>query len=477
MTQLKKFLSMKIIFIIFQIIFISLFSFCNLTQETRSPWITMYLPSYYQDNSGELFVQLTDEDFNKITLFSHHGPYVNKDGSFNYYPTRYTDIKGKKAVDIAHSHNIPILLCIVSWKEYLITIKTDSSRTALVTNTVRLMDKIGYDGVDVDLEPVVHPGMPEIAENNSDYILFVHELYDSLQTRESTLLGRKPMLITAVNGVAAAALSQIYTLYDQINLMTYDMSQPWEGWPVWHDAAIYDTGYRFPDVGDLHSSSVELDVMKCLDRGIPCNKIGIGMSSDAFQWKGGDGTSTGGATEPLQQWTAPPKWSRFTYKHMMEKIYQPEYYRWDDQAKMSYLSIDREDSAEDEFWSYNDERSCFEKMNYVLQNRLGGVIIWEIGAGYLSSLSDNKHLPQLDALYRTKTGWSGPSVYTLTVENGNGSGSYEPGTIIPIKSKSQSKKDVFNAWIGASSCIADTQASVTHFVMPDSSVTIRATFR
>jgi chitinase len=87
---------------------------------------------------------------------------------------------------------------------------------------------------------------------------------------------------------------------------------------------------------------------------------------------------------------------------MMSNVYKKEYYRWDDNAKMSYLSIDKPGSEEDEFWSYNDERSCNEKMKYVKENGLGGVIIWEIGNGYLNDKTVENHLPQLDAIYKAK---------------------------------------------------------------------------
>lgn len=440
------------------------------------PWITMYLPSYYQNEDGSLIVKLNNNDFEKITHLSHHGPYVNKDGSFNYAPTHYSDIKGKKAVEIAHSHNIPILLCIVSWKEYLNTIETKEGRHTLVKNTIDLMDRLGYDGVDIDLEPVVHPSIPEISKDNNNYILFVKELYDSLQQRENPLLQRKPLLTTAVNGVAGMVLSQIYELYDQINLMTYDMSQPWEGWPVWHDSAIKNVDFPFPDVGDLHSPSVELDVKKCTSRGIPNSKIGIGVSGDAFQWKGGKGTAFGGSTEPLQTWTTAPTWIRFGYKDMMENVFKKEYYRWDDKAKMSYLSIDNEGSENDEFWSYNDERSCFEKMNYVKENGLGGVIIWEIGNGYLKDQPADQHLPQLDALYRAKINLEYPIVYKLEILDGTGTGEYEPGTIVKIiAAKSDGK--IFANWDGDVNYISDVKAPATTLIMPKMNVMLKAIFK
>jgi chitinase len=359
------------------------------------PWVTGYLPSYHQSPDGNIHI-LLESDYQKLTHLSHHGPYVNPDGSFNYEPTCFSDLKSVKAVAQAHQQGVPILLCIVGWyDQYIEAINDSLSRTRLIKNVLKLVDLSGYDGVDVDLEPVMSAYIPAIVKGNPHYIQFVNQLYDSLSERTSPLLKRSLLLTAPMNGYAGPVFAQIYEKFDQINLMTYDLVSPDWGFPVWHDSPIYSAGYM---ISGKPAPSVQGEVQKCLDAGVPPEKIGIGVSCDAFRWKGGTGTPKGGATAPRQQWLQAPSWTRFAYKDMLTQYYRPEYYRWDAAAKMSYLSIDRDHSANDEFWSFNDEKSCQAKVEFVKENRLGGLIIWELGSGYVASQSIGKRLPQLNAI-------------------------------------------------------------------------------
>ncbi len=359
-------------------------------------WVTGYLPSYYQSNSGAIDF-LTASDYAKLTHLSHHGPYVNPDGSFNYQPTSFSDVKAQKAVQQAHQHGVPILLCIVAWyDQYIEAINDSLSRNRLINNTLGLVDRAGYDGVDVDLEPVMSAYIPGIVNGNPYYVQFIRQLYDSLQVRTSPQLNR-PLLLTApMNGYAGPVFYQLHDKFDQINIMTYDMVSPDWGFPVWHDSPVFSGGYT---IAGRPAPSVQGEVQKCLAAGVPAAEVGIGVSCDAFRWKGGSGTPTGGVTAPRQQWLQKPSWTRFAYKDLMANFYRAEYYRWDDAAQMSYLSIDRDGSANDEFWSFNDEKSCKAKVEFIKQNHLGGLIIWELGSGYLASQPVGKRLPQLDAIH------------------------------------------------------------------------------
>lgn len=374
-------------------------------------WVTGYLPSYHQSGSGAVDF-LTAEDYGKLTHLSHHGPYVNPDGSFNYQPTQFSDSKAEKAVRLAHQHNVTILLCIVAWyDQYIEAINDEQSRNRLIMNTLRLVDRAGYDGVDVDLEPVMSQYIPGITRDNPHYIRFIEQLYDSLQTRVSPLLNRPLLLTAAINGYAGPVFSILHEKFDQINIMTYDLVSPDWGFPVWHDSAVYSAGFM---ISGRPAPSVETEVQKCLNAGVPAAKLGIGISCDAFRWKGGTGTPTGGVTAPRQQWIKAPTWTRFSYRELITSYYRQEYYRWDDDAKISFLSIDREGASNDEFWSYNDERSCREKVEFVRRKGLGGVIIWELGSGYLPTQPSGRRLPQLSAVHEAI---ATPSRIELDIEN------------------------------------------------------------
>jgi chitinase len=407
-------LGLGLIYFYFLLMIILIFAlFNNSLASGDSLWVTGYIVAASQSPDGNLTI-LSASDYDKVTHLSHHGPYVNQDGSFDYAPTVFSNIKAIKAVEKAHLNGVPIMLCIVSFLSYREAINDSISRNNLINNTLNLVDLAGYDGVDVDLEPVMSPYVPGIQNGNPDYIRFVSQLYDSLQVRTSSLLGR-PLLLTApMNGYAGPVFAQVYEKFDQINIMTYDMVSPEWGFPVWHDSPVFSDGYI---ISGKPAPSIEGEVSTCLSSGVPADKVGIGVSFDAFRWKGGTGTTTGGATAPRQHWITAPSWTRFSYKDMMNAgYYNQQYYRWDDGAKMSYMSIDNTGSANDEFWSYNDERSCIEKVKFVQQHNMGGVIIWELGSGYISSNPAGNKIPQLNAIYEAKTN-------PLAVEHNN---NYKP---------------------------------------------------
>lgn len=365
--------------------------------QNCNKWMLGYLCSYHQAPNGDAS-WLSAYDMSRLTHIGHHGFYLYGDGSLDYNANGMTHEKMLGAVQHAHAHGKPIVVSVVSWISYLNILSTPENRTRCINQLLQVMDTYGYDGIDVDLEPVMSPYVAGMQYDNPVYRAFVNQLYDSLSTRYNAFLGRQPLLVAAVNSYAAPALKQLENQLDQMNIMTYDMTNGWTDYNnfTWHDSPVFDYGNNLPCVHSM--------VNEMLAQGIAPGKIGIGVSADAFRWQGGSGTSTGGVTAPMQYYTSTPSWTRFSYAQMMQYVYQQAYYRWDNVAKMSYLSIDMPNNADDQFWSYNDEASCQAKAQYVLDHNLGGIIMWELYSGMLSWASFTNHIPQLTATYNTLCG-------------------------------------------------------------------------
>ncbi len=340
----------------------------NAESQNTNKWILGYFPFYHQDDNGDA-LWFNNYDFDRVTHLSHHGPYINDDGTLNYRPTKVSNKKMEEAVKLCHQHNRPILLSVVSWISYMNVIKDPNKRTVLINSLLNLLDTYGYDGIDVDLEPIMSRRVDGMQTSNPNYVSFVNELYAELQKRDNAFLGRKPLLVCAANAYGAPALVQLQDKFDMINLMTYDFTNTWPDDKTWHDGAVYSNGNTYSSTGE-ELPSVENVVKYCLERGILPSKLGIGISFDAFQWKGGSGTPTGGVTAPLQHFTTRPSWTRFSYTEFMNNFYNQGIFHWDKAAQMSYLSLDKPNNADDQFWSYNDENSCRAKSKYVLDNNL-----------------------------------------------------------------------------------------------------------
>ncbi|MDH3252051.1 MAG: glycosyl hydrolase family 18 protein, partial [Ignavibacteria bacterium] len=149
--------------------------------------------------------------------------------------------------------------------------------------------------------------------------------------------------------------------------------------------------------GDLLPSA-DGTVNRYLTAGVPASKLGIGIDFYGYVWSGGTGTSTGGVTKPRQAWTTPPiVRDNVAYSAIMDS-YGTYPARYDSIPQAVYISIDAPADEDDRFVSFDNEKTVFAKAAYVRQKQLGGVILWELGAGYRPGLPPAQRDPLLQAV-------------------------------------------------------------------------------
>lgn len=85
---------------------------------------------------------------------------------------------------------------------------------------------------------------------------------------------------------------------------------------------------------------------------------------------------------------------------MLDDYYSRRYEKWDRKASVPYQSYRRARGEWDcGFISYENDRSIEEKMEFVLDHKLGGAMIWNIGTGYLPEERRSKRHPYLKAAW------------------------------------------------------------------------------
>ena len=254
---------------------------------------------------------------------------------------------------------------------------SSANLSTFISNTVNFMTSRGYDGIDLDWEPLD-------ASDATQFSNLVNGLRAMLNSNSP-----RPLLTAAIASppTPASLIASLAAQFDQINLMTYDLSGPYPGWVTWFNAPIYDGGYRFPSTGGLVPSTDGM-VSSVIAAGVPSSKLGIGIAFYGWVWSGGAGTSTGGVALPRQSWTTAPSTTQVAYNGIMSSYYQPGLYRWDTNAQAAYLTIDNSGAAADMFISYDDERTCQTKVSYARNRRLGGVMIWELAQDHHAGQPD-----------------------------------------------------------------------------------------
>jgi chitinase len=328
-------------------------------------WNSAYYAGWMQD-----YLPAEQVDFTAMTHVIHFAVVPRTDGSLDSATNAVSFANSTDVVTRAHAAGVKVLISVggedsaPGFRGATIA----ANRPRFVTNLVKFVTSRGYDGVDVDWEPLDAPDV-------GLYSNLVNDLRVALNA-----ITPRPLLTAAV-GSQPALLASLQGRFDQINLMTYSFSGAYSGWVTWFNAPIYDGGYRFPSTGELVPSADGV-VSNFLAHGVAASKLGIGISFYGCVWSGGSGTSTGGAALPRQSWKVPPKVTDIAYSAIMSTYYQPQLYFWDTNTQSAYLSIDQPGSANDKFISYDDPRACRAKVAYVKQRGLGGLIIWELGGGY-----------------------------------------------------------------------------------------------
>lgn len=337
-------------------------------------WITAYLASYAHyvppDNQGSMPTDAIDWDaFTHLTYFSLT---AQPDGSLSgiAYGNTMKPNEVREIVSTGHQNGVPVLICIGGWGNYngFSQAIRSGSRSNFVNNIINIVREWGFDGVDVNMEPI------QSADWNN-YITFVNELYNRLQSLQTPMLS-KPLMTAAVHW-KPDLISRVQDKFDQINIMTYNLSGAWTGWVTWHNSPLNnDNGYKFPGY-ETTLPSVNKDIDEYMGAGIPAQKLGMGIDFYGYVWSG--------VSQPKEEWNdnnPPHVEAEVPYSRIMNQYYQPGYYRWDESAQASYLSI--EEWGRKQFVSYDDERSIQVKFDLLRQRNLGGVIIWELGGGYRS---------------------------------------------------------------------------------------------
>ena len=336
-------------------------------------WTTGYYPGWTQS-----YMPPSAIDFSALTHVIHFSVLPQSDGTVNSVELGLTSAASATLISRAHAAGCKVLLCVggAGTQSGFKQATTPDHLSGFISNLVSLLKSRGYDGIDVDWEPL----------ETVDTLPF-QKFIKGLRTALEKSIPHS--LLTAAVANEPALVAGVHSQFDQVNVMTYDQAGPWDGWVTWFNAPLYDGGYRFASSGGLINSADGL-LNQFLTAGVPAGKLGIGLAFYGNVWSGGAGFSTGGPSLPRQSWTSPPVVTALTYSDIISKYYQPGIYHWDTLAQSAYLSIDNPGGVNDKFISYDDEHGCQAKVSYARNRSLGGVMIWQLAGDYQASQPEEK---------------------------------------------------------------------------------------
>ncbi len=324
---------------------------------TGGKWVSGYYVGYQQD-----LYPVDRVDFSALTHLMVSRVTPNTDGTLNTgFDTYQGEQMATKLTARAHAAGRKAIMMVGGAGERggWVGAASDANRARFVQNLLTTMDRLGFDGIDLDWEPVEQADKPLLLA-----------LARQLRSARPGMLLTFPIGWQNSNaGSADAWYATLAQSLDQVNVMSYDMAGAWDGWASWHNSAL--TGH-----GADHPSSVASSLSMLAAAGIPKAKLGMGIAFYGMAWRN--------VTGPLQRISGPSDFKAsdnyVTYAYVM-KHYTDAAYRWDTSAQASYLSFSTPVDGDVRFISYESPQAIAAKGQYARDQGYGGTIIWTVNQG------------------------------------------------------------------------------------------------
>ncbi|KAK9460016.1 glycoside hydrolase [Lipomyces oligophaga] len=232
------------------------------------------------------------------------------------------------------------------------TVADDSDRLETFAESLKtLIDHYGYDGADIDWET------PESTTDGNSYLQLIKAVRQSLPSSNYTLSAAYTATDVALDEIdVTAVISEL----DQFHLMSYDFYGSW----------VKDSGYH----SQLFSPTVDADsaangLSRCLNSSeVDTDKIIIGIPLYAQGFPD--------VTGPNEEWNTkdmPDDGIQVRYTDLGISPFDSKIVYNETVVAASYYN-----DSTNIWYSFDNYNSTAAKVDYVLDNLLGGVFFWQI---------------------------------------------------------------------------------------------------
>lgn len=269
----------------------------------------------------------------------------------------------------AHRHGVRVLLSLGGWgydAQFAALVLNPAAETRFVDSVLRLIERGGYDGIDLDWE------YPDSHEEVAGFERLTRRLragLDALAVRRE-----RPMVLTmaaAANPATLAWLSNEFLLetMDWVNVMSYDYAGSWT--PFAGHNAPFKPSSQAPRDGRQSVTTTFDYLLK--ERGLPADRLALGLPlygrkfSVARPFAATEGTSRPGKSS--------------TYRETRRLLADGWNREWDEETQTPWL-LDPKGKA---ILGYDDAESIALKTSWARRSGLRGVFFWEISQDRMAS--------------------------------------------------------------------------------------------
>lgn len=271
-----------------------------------------------------------------------------------------------------------------------------------------------FDGINLDWEFPVEGGLTDLdpstpnypkaihrPDDGKNFVLLVEALRSALTKQGPNPLNGTDYLLTMECSPLPAMsrhlmLTQMHPYLDFITLMCYDLRGPWSGL-TGHHQPLYKSNQ---DRARGESASSVVSSYQRQFR-IPSEKLILGLAFHCRSFGGVASSAPDGLFVNFDP-RKTPKGSFgdnsgiIEYWDLVENVLADPFVveHWDDKSGAPYAF----NSATKTFYSYDNPKSVALKSEYVIANKLGGVMCWELGGDCHPKFSNDDVKPGWDLL-------------------------------------------------------------------------------
>ncbi|XP_041374189.1 chitinase-like protein 3, partial [Gigantopelta aegis] len=250
-------------------------------------------------------------------------------------------------------------------------VTSEEGRRLFAKNCVGYLRKWGFDGIDLDWE---YPGDPP--ETKRNFTILIQDIRQVIEDEPRTARQKK-LLMSLAAPVSEDKITRGYevekvaSIVDFINLMAYDFHGPWNQ-ITGLNAPLYPREGDWRFTPDLNVVSA---VKTWTDRGAPREKIVLGFAGygSSYTLNNTAETSVGAAVADVGR-PGPYRLMKgqLSYYEICILLQDGATYQWDDLQKNPYVYIN------DTWVGFDDEHSIDVKVDWIIEQQLGGVMFWSL---------------------------------------------------------------------------------------------------
>ncbi|GAA4858703.1 glycosyl hydrolase family 18 protein [Luteimonas vadosa] len=222
-----------------------------------------------------------------------------------------------------------------------------------------------FDGFDIDWEYPAACGLAcGSAEDTANFTALLAEFRRQLDAVRPGLV----LSVAAGGGIDKIRVTRpdlYHPSVDFINVMTYDFHGSWESSTNFHSALFNADGD--PSQGDARLYNSHDAIQAFLDRGVPSQKLLLGMASYGRGW-----TNVSSQNNGLFQAGIPAAGSLQPGIESYRVLSARGYPMYSSPSARARWAFDGKT-----FWSYDDPTTIADKMAYVRAQGLGGAFLWD----------------------------------------------------------------------------------------------------